>query len=375
MTGAYYIGLMSGTSMDGIDAALVELSNGEARLLASHCRKYPPEVVEQLERALKLLEPRTADLDELDRLVGENFAGAAIELLAKAGIAADRITAIGSHGQTIRHAPDADTPYSLQIGSGAIISALTGIETVTDFRSADINAGGQGAPLVPAFHAAVLRSDTENRVIVNIGGIANITVLPASTSAAVTGFDTGPGNTLMDAWIRRHQGEQFDHDGAWASSGKHDARLLAAMLRDAYFRLPPPKSTGREHFNLSWLSAFVQDISIPTNDIQATLCELTAITIADAVEMHAPDTRRILVCGGGAHNIHLMRRLNENLPDIPVETTQSIGVDPDWVEACAFAWLAKQHLEGKPGNIPTVTGAGEPVVLGRLFKADAAQKR
>ena len=365
-----YTGLMSGTSMDGIDAGLFDLSGNQATLLASHCKKYSPALHTQLEAALRIVEPRSADLDALDREVGEHFAAAANELLEIAHVPAEQVTAIGSHGQTIRHEPDAPDPYSLQIGSAAVISELTGIATVSDFRSADIAAGGQGAPLVPAFHAAVFRRTDENRVIVNIGGIANITVLPADMSAPVTGFDTGPGNTLMDIWIHRHQGESFDLNGEWAGSGRHDVRLLAAMLLDPYFRSPPPKSTGREHFNQAWLSSYLQGTTRETNDVQATLCELTAVSIADAIEQYAPATQRVLVCGGGAHNTYLMQRLAASLPDMGVTSTGTAGLDPDWVEAAAFAWLAKQHLAGKPGNIPEVTGASKPVVLGKLHRSN-----
>jgi anhydro-N-acetylmuramic acid kinase len=363
-----FIGLMSGTSMDGIDAALVDLTDDCVAMLASHSSKYSPELQQQLDNALQLQDPRAADLSETDKLVGEEFAAAAIELLGKTDIASAQVIAIGSHGQTIRHAPDAPEPYSLQLGSAAVISTITGIDTVADFRRADIVAGGQGAPLVPAFHAAEFTHDSEHRVVVNIGGIANITVLPAGGKGQVTGFDIGPGNTLMDNWIRRHHGKPFDEDGAWAAGGRPDTRLLAALLRDAYFQTSPPKSTGREYFNRAWLSSYLQGLSTEARDVQATLAELTAVVLADAIETHAPATQRVLVCGGGVHNAFLMRRLTENLPDIPVESTRALGLDPDWVEAVAFAWLAKQHLQGRPGNIPAVTGASKPVVLGRLFR-------
>ena len=362
-----FVGLMSGTSMDGIDAVVADLSDDRARVIASHCTPYPLDLREQLEAALKIPDPRNADLDELDRQIGEAFADAANGLLAEAQLSAADIIAIGSHGQAIRHEPDIPEPYSLQLGSGEIISSRTGVDTVVDFRSADIAAGGQGAPLVPAFHRAVFRSETENRAAVNIGGIANITVLPAETEAPVTGFDTGPGNTLMDIWVRRHHGEPHDRAGAWAASGKHDIRLLAAMLQDSYFALPPPKSTGREYFNRSWLSSYLQGHRIEAVDVQATLCELTAVSIADAIEKFAPATQRVLVCGGGVHNDFLMQRLADNLANMPVVSTMTAGIDPDWVEATAFAWLAKQRLEGKPGNVPAVTGASQPVVLGKLY--------
>lgn len=363
-----FIGLMSGTSMDGIDAALVDFAGDGPVIVSSHCRKYPPDLRQQLEDALQLPDPRAADLSELDRLIGNNFAAASNTLLESAELSPDQVIAIGSHGQTIRHAPNAPEPYSLQLGDAGVISTLTGIDTVADFRSADIAAGGQGAPLVPAFHAAVLADNSEDRVVVNIGGIANITILPALRANAISGLDTGPGNTLMDTWIRRHQGLSLDTDGVWASSGSPDARLLAAMLQDAYFRASPPKSTGREYFNQAWLSSYLQGTDIEAVDVQATLCELTAVTIADAIELHAPTTRRALVCGGGAHNDFVMQRLAINLPKMTVESTQTVGIDPDWVEAAAFAWLAKQHLAGKPGNVPAVTGAREAVVLGELCR-------
>jgi len=363
-----FIGLMSGTSMDGIDAVLVDFAGDRPVIASSHCRKYPPDLRQQLEDALQLPDPRTADLSELDRLIGKNFAAASNTLLESTGLSPDQVIAIGSHGQTIRHAPDAAEPYSLQLGDAGMISTLTGIDTVADFRSADIAAGGQGAPLVPAFHAAVFTDNSEDQVVVNIGGIANITILPTSPNRHISGFDTGPGNTLMDTWITRHQGQSLDTDGVWASSGSPDARLLAAMLQDAYFRASPPKSTGREYFNLAWLSSYLQGTDIEAVDVQAALCELTVVTIADAIELHAPTTRRVLVCGGGAHNDFMMQRLAASLPEVAVESTLAVGVDPDWVEAVAFAWLAKQHLEGRPGNVPAVTGAREAVVLGSLFQ-------
>ena len=363
-----YIGLMSGTSMDGIDAALLDLSDGKATLLATHCKSYPESLRHRIETALRLHDPRTADLDELDTMIGNCFADAVSDLLGMAGIRPGQVIAIGSHGQTIRHEPDAPEPYSLQLGKPSIISARTGIDTIADFRSADIDAGGQGAPLVPAFHHAVFASNKENRAVINIGGIANITILPANAGIAVTGFDTGPGNTLMDIWVRRHLGEGFDHQGAWAASGKIEIRLLAAMLQDGYFSITPPKSTGREYFNRAWLTSYLQGLETKANDVQATLCELTAVSITDAIEKYAPATQRVLVCGGGAKNNYLMARIQDCIREIPVTSTLDFGIHPDWVEAAAFAWLAKQHHEGKPGNIPEVTGASGPVVLGKLFK-------
>ena len=364
-----YIGLMSGTSMDGIDAALVDFSSAHTHILATHTEPYPDTLHEQLIAALELPDPRKENLAELDKAVGRSFARATRRLLADTGIEPAGIKAIGSHGQTIRHEPNAATPYSLQIGNPEIIAAETGIDVVADFRSADIRAGGQGAPLVPAFHKAIFSAATENRVVVNIGGIANITVLPADPAIAVTGFDTGPGNTLMDAWARQHLGTPMDAGGQWAAGGRCDARLLQMLSGDAYFTMAPPKSTGREYFNLDWLSGFPAVNVLAADDVQATLCSLTTNTIIEAVERHATETQRLLVCGGGIHNDTLMQQLTTGLPAAAVESSAQYGLDPDWVEAVAFAWLAKQKLEARPGNLPEVTGALRPVILGTLVQA------
>jgi anhydro-N-acetylmuramic acid kinase len=273
-----------------------------------------------------------------------------------------------AHGQTIHHAPEAPQPYSLQIGNPARIALRTGIEVIADFRRADIEAGGQGAPLVPAFHKSVFAERDEDRGVLNIGGIANVTILPCDPARAVTGFDTGPGNTLMDQWAQHHLGTDMDLDGNRARQGEVDKPLLQALLSDPWFRRFPPKSTGREHFNLSWLEASLLERGTSPADVQATLCELTARSIADAVGQHAAGTRRLLVCGGGVHNSRLLERLSAFLPALAVESTAAPGIDPDWVEAAAFAWLARRHLQGKAGNIPEVTGAARAVVLGARFR-------
>ncbi len=360
---------MSGTSMDGIDAALLDCSTGKPAIIATHASEFSPGIRRQLEAALKLDTPRNADLADLDQAIGEAFAVAANALLANAHTEPRSVTAIGSHGQTIRHEPDAPKPYSLQIGDPHTISKLTGIDVVADFRSADIEAGGQGAPLVPAFHRAVFSDDQETRVILNTGGIANITILPAGTDNHVTGFDTGPGNTLMDAWARLHFDQPMDRDGRLAASGSVNPDLLEDLLQDPYFSRPPPKSTGFEYFNLDWLQGHSTSCNCSGKNMLATLSELTARSISEAIRIHAPATRRVLVCGGGARNPQLMQRLETNLSGIPVSSTQDYGIDPDWVEAAAFAWLAKQRLEGKPGNLPEVTGARKAVLLGRLYRA------
>jgi anhydro-N-acetylmuramic acid kinase len=359
---------MSGTSMDGIDAALLDCSTGTPVIIATHASEYSPGLRQRLEAAIQLANPCNADLSDLDETLGDAFAAAVNDLLTTAHIDPGSVAAIGSHGQTIRHEPDAPEPYSLQIGNPQRISRLTGIDVVADFRSADIKAGGQGAPLVPAFHRAVFTDEYEARVIVNIGGIANVTILPAGTGGHVTGFDTGPGNTLMDAWMRNHLEQAMDHDGRLAASGNIDHDLLASLLQDPWFSRPPPKSTGFEYFNLDWLQERNSNRDCSDEDMLATLCELTARSISEAIHAHAPATQRVLVCGGGARNPWLMQRLEFNLPGIPVSSTQDYGIDPDWVEAAAFAWLAKQYLDGKPGNIPEVTGASRSVVLGRLTR-------
>jgi len=364
-----FIGLMSGTSMDGIDAALVDFTSLHPGILCTHREPYPTLVQKQLAAAMQLADPFGEDLSPLDEETGQCFARAANRLLERAGMEASAIQAIGSHGQTLRHEPGAPRPYSLQIGSPNVIANATHIDVVADFRRADIEAGGQGAPLVPAFHKAVFASPAEDRVVLNIGGIANITVLPADPAQPVTGFDTGPGNTLMDQWTQQHLGAPMDVDGQWAASGMTDPALLTRLLEDPYFSRPPPKSTGPDYFNLDWLSSLTTGATIAPADLQATLCELTAVSSARAIGQHAPGTKRLLVCGGGIHNRSLMRRLKEALKGLEPESTAAYGIDPDWVEAAAFAWLARQRLAGQPGNIPAVTGASRPVLLGRLTRA------
>ncbi|GBE10022.1 anhydro-N-acetylmuramic acid kinase [bacterium BMS3Bbin12] len=368
----YYIGLMSGTSMDAIDAALVDLEHAPA-LLATHRRVLP----EDLRRDLRALAEGgiAQELEcygRLDATLGELFAEAARAVLREAGLGPDRVRAIGSHGQTVRHRPDGPHPFSLQIGDPNLIAERSGVTTVADFRRRDLAAGGQGAPLVPAFHDLVFRSPGEDRVVLNLGGIANVTCLPRTPDAPVTGFDTGPGNMLMDAWCMRHLGQPYDRDGAWAARGRVLETLLAAWLEEPFFARPPPKSTGREHFHLAWLEQTLTAIgSTPAapEDVQATLCELTAASIARAVRQYAPATRRLLVCGGGAANRTLLERLRHRLPGCTVESTAAHGLDPQWVEAAAFAWLAQRTLAGAPGNLPAVTGARHPVILGAIYPA------
>jgi anhydro-N-acetylmuramic acid kinase len=364
----YYIGLMSGTSMDGIDAAIVSFDPSGIDIVATLEKAYPDTLRRALLNAASTpIDQPIDNLGSIDRQVGECFRDAALEILKSSDIAASDIRAIGSHGQTVRHQPDAITPYSLQIGNPATIAGDTGITTVADFRSADIAVGGQGAPLVPPFHQWLFGNTDNDRAIVNIGGIANITILE-SDGSPVLGFDTGPGNTLLDRWIQKHEKVPFDRNGDWAASGNCVDALLESLLSFGYFDLPPPKSTGLEDFNLEWLSEYGVRNHRPA-DVQATLAELTARTIADSLRNHAADTSELFVCGGGAHNSDLLRRLAVQLPDTQVDTTAAVGLDPDWVEAVAFAWLAKRTMNNETGNLPSVTGASRKVILGEIHSA------
>ena len=361
----YYIGLMSGTSVDGIDAALVSFGDPGVDIVATHTQPFAETLQFALRKAAMTPPDEPIDnIGSLDRQVGECFRDAALELIDRSGISADKIAAIGSHGQTIRHQPGGPRPYSLQIGNPDTIASGTGVTTVADFRSADIAAGGQGAPLVPPFHAWLFRHPSHSRVILNIGGIANLTILPGG-AGPVTGFDTGPGNTLLDGWISKHRGEAFDRHGAWAATGRCNQELIEELLSYGYFQLQPPKSTGVEDFNLDWLAAYGPD-RFAAADVQATLAELTARSIARDIARHAPDARELFVCGGGAHNDHLMRLLGRHLTAMTIETTGAVGLHPDWVEAAAFAWLAMRTMHDRPGNLPSVTGASRKVVLGTI---------
>lgn len=362
----YYIGIMSGTSLDGVDCAVVDFSSQPPRILAWSFHRYEPELRERL---IELTQPDwRGGLDEighLDAELGEAYARAVNDLLADQGLSKADIRAIGCHGQTVCHAPEQNPAFSMQLGDPNRIAHRTGITAVADFRRRDIAAGGQGAPLVPAFHHAIFYSQIENRVILNIGGIANITRL--ASDQTVIGFDTGPGNVLMDLWMQEHREREYDASGAWAASGEINETLLQALLDDPYFDHPPPKSTGREYFNLEWLDLQLQDPMLNETDTQATLAELTAISIASAIQAHAPEAEAVYVCGGGAFNQNLMQRLMQHLPLQSVQTTQKLGIPPDQVEAIAFAWLARQTIEELPGNLPSVTGATGHTVLGGIY--------
>ncbi len=369
-----YVGLMSGTSLDGLDAVLVDFDDAGGRLrvdvLGHGHAPFPSDLRDEL-RELN----RTGD-NELHRAAVAtrrfvDLASALVgRLLAQARVDAATVRAIGSHGQTVRHRPPAEgveAPYTIQLDDGARLAELSGIDVVCDFRRRDLAAGGQGAPLVPAFHAALFAQPGVDVAVLNLGGFANLTLLHAD--GTVAGFDCGPGNVLLDLWCERHRGERFDDGGRWAAAGRVDPTLLAALRQDAYFARPPPKSTGRDHFDAAWLDARLQRLGAPPSpvDVQATLLELTASTVADDLRRHAPRTQQLHVCGGGAHNTTLLDALARRLPGVAVAPTDAGGLAATQVEAVAFAWLAHAHLERRPGNRPEVTGARGPRVLGALY--------
>lgn len=360
-----YLGVMSGTSLDGLDIALIEQTS-KTSLLATHYLPMPDEL-----RA-ELLALCASGPDELARaaMAEQRWVQLAAQgiatLLQQQSLSPAKIRAIGSHGQTVRHEPARG--FSIQIGNPALLAELTGICVVSDFRRRDLAAGGQGAPLVPAFHEALFDDQRRRRAVLNVGGFSNLSLLQPGQS--VQGFDCGPGNVLLDAWIQRRRGDSYDRDGAWAASGQVQPRLLQALLSDPFFRSQGPKSTGRELFNLDWLDRHLSALPrYAEADVQATLLELTAASIAAALRNAQRDTEELLVCGGGAHNRMLMTRLVDLLPGCAVSSTEAHGVPADWVEAMAFAWLAHCCLEGIPANRPSVTGASGLRVLGAIYPA------
>ncbi len=361
-----YAGLMSGTSLDGIDAVLVEASPG-GRLRAHHHQPLPAPL-----RAELLALNQAGGPNELARAamaardLAEAYAEALAALLRAAGVPAPAVRAVGAHGQTVRHQPALG--YTVQLLDASRLAERGGIDVVADLRSRDVAAGGQGAPLVPAFHAARFGQAGTPRAVLNLGGIANLTLLGADGS--VRGFDTGPANALMDHWVERQLGLPFDADGRWAAAGRVHTGLLTALRDEPYFSLPPPKSTGRDLFDAAWLDArLVHGPGATPQDVMATLAALTASTVADALQAHAPGTRWLRVCGGGARNAHLMQRIREALPGVDVQDTGAEGVAPEHVEAWAFAWLAQAFVERRAGNLPAVTGAAGPRLLGALYPA------
>ena len=362
MSRELYVGLMSGTSLDGVDAALVDFGGSSPAVLAHAHHPFPAAL-----RA-ELLALNSAGHDELGRAaacageLARRYAVAVGEALASAAVPVSDVRAIGCHGQTVRHRPDAG--YTLQLGNAALLAELAGARVVADFRSRDIAAGGQGAPLASAFHAAVFGGPGEDRAVLNLGGIANLTWLPAA--GEILGFDSGPGNCLMDLWTQSQRGRPFDEDGAWAAGAPHDPALLARLLAEPYFALPPPKSTGRDQFHAQWLQSHLAG-ALDAQRVQSTLLELTARSVADALRSRCPGARRLIACGGGVRNRRLMDRLGELLAPLVVETSERYGIAPSLVEAVAFAWLARCTLQELPGNLPSVTGARGARVLGAVY--------
>ncbi len=368
----YFLGMISGTSVDGVDAVICRFDAHRCELAAARTFAYPPAIQQRIQSLIETGQGSLADIGSIDIAVGRYFADCAIALIREAGLKTDDIAAIGHHGQTIWHQPDPPEPFSWQIGDPNSIAAITGIDTIADLRRLDMAVGGQGAPLVPAFHQWLFADASRPRVILNIGGIANITVLAPGRPLA--GFDTGPGNTLLDAWTRRCLGTPYDEGGQWSATGTVDAALLELLLDDPYFGLEPPKSTGRERFNAAWLRSRLERLpETPADvDIAATLLELTARSITGTIAALDLEEPELIVCGGGAWNETLMKRLGE-LGGRQAATTADFGLDPDWVEAAAMAWLARARLETRAGNRPTVTAAREGRVLGGLYSGAVPQ--
>jgi len=361
---------MSGTSLDGVDVVVADFAEFPPRLL--YCDMVPYHASLQ-KRLRQLCRSQTTSLDELyslDAELGEVYAQVVNTALQQASIARQQVIAIGCHGQTIRHSPDSEIPYTAQIGDPNRVATQSGIDTVADFRRKDIALGGQAAPLAPAFHRFLFRASDEDRAVINIGGIANITYLPADFDLPILGFDTGPGNTLLDFWIQRHCNKAYDDGGDWARKGTIDIEILKQMVAsEAYFHQPAPKSTGTEYFNPDWLAAFVDD-SVDPCSIQATLVELTAVTIASAIRTLPALPGSCYLCGGGAHNQFLIERLALALSECRVKTTAELGMDPDFVEASAFAWLARERVNLRAANVPEVTRARQTALLGGIYAAE-----
>lgn len=369
-----YAGVISGTSMDGIDCVVISIDNNRLELVASKVARYPDQLRDRLFQACASPVLPLLELGQLDVEVGHCFADAITQLLIESGITAHNVRALGSHGQTLFHAPGVQYPFSLQIGDPNTIATRTGITTVADFRRRDMSAGGQGAPLAPLFHQHFFHKAGTSRCILNIGGISNITWLDKEFSAAPTGFDTGPGNVLMDMWATQWLGQPYDRDGAWAATGTVIEPLLDLLMHEAYFSAKPPKSTGRELFNRGWLEQKLHNFRLtPPADVQRTLLELTARTVSDAIYQskpaQSPEFAELIVCGGGAHNSQLMSRLQALLPGMIVSSTDQHGMPADWIEASTFAWLASKTLNREKIDTRPLTGARHDVILGGVYYA------
>lgn len=368
MKSGRYIGVMSGTSLDGVDVVLVAIDDNTVSQQASYCHPMPAELRQQVLSICQGQPLTLSQLGQLDQRLGKLFAEAVLVFLSQQKLGAEKITAIGCHGQTVWHEPVSDAPHSMQIGDCNQIVAATGITVVGDFRRRDMALGGQGAPLVPLLHQALLMDLTEVRMVLNIGGIANLSLL--IPGQPVKGFDTGPGNMLLDAWCWSEQGTHYDPNGRWAAGGEVIFPLLRQMLADPWFALTAPKSTGREYFNSDWLNSQLSYFpGLSARDIQRTLLELTATTIADQVALHG-GCQKLIVCGGGRHNTALMSRLSALIPDSEMTTTDHYGLSGDDIEGLAFAWLACRTVSGLPGNLPSVTGARESTILGAIYPAN-----
>lgn len=359
----YFIGMISGTSRDGVDMALVSFEDQQPKLEATACYPYPEKLADRLKATIETgLRPDAEKRVKLDRELGEFFAACVHRFTHDHNVHYQSVSAIGSHGQTVWHAP----PESIQLGDPQLIADKTGIVTVADFRRADLEAEGEGAPLAPLLHRAIFRPESGRRAVLNLGGIANLSLV--SASGFIQGFDTGPANCLLDAWIRRNRGEPFDDQGGWAAQGTVIQPLLMTLVQDPWFSLLPPKSTGVEYFNLRWLEKYVDTADFEAVDIQSTLAELTVESVVDALP---PDVSDVLVCGGGAYNTDLLDRLRAQRPDCRITSTSGFGVEPEAVESLLFAWLAKERLEEKEQDTTSITGASRPVLLGSIYRPDS----
>jgi anhydro-N-acetylmuramic acid kinase len=372
----YFIGLLSGTSVDGIDAVVVDFAVTPPRLIATHSEPFPDDLRTNILELCSGKPVSLVNLGETDVALGRLFAQATNALLSKAGLSAGEILAIGSHGQTVMHHPQGKYPFTLQIGDPNTIACLTGISTVADFRRKDMAAGGQGAPLAPLFHQDFFGNSANARAVLNVGGIANITLLASPSRARTLGFDTGPGNVLMDSWINATRGLAYDNDGQWAASGKVSQALLDALMTEPYLQRPAPKSTGRELFNLAWLRARLEGIApMADEDVQATLLAFTARSIAQSVDWTSNGIQEVIVCGGGARNGALMKALQSSIPETKVLSSATAGLAPDWVEGVAFAWMARKAWLGEAIATGSVTGATRPCILGGIYENEVHDER
>ncbi len=372
LTAGYFIGLMTGTSLDAADTALLKIDNeGQIRFLDGMASEIPDALRRNIQDVSHGISDRIDDICKLDIHLANLYADCVGRLLSRNSLEAGEIAAIGSHGQTVRHCPGCDPPYTLQLGNGEWLAGQTGITCVSNFRQRDMLFGGQGAPLAPLFHHHLFFQEDITRVALNLGGIANISIL--HRNGDIEGFDIGPANTLMDQWIQEHRQQRYDRDANWARSGQLHSKLLARLLDEPWLQQKPPKSTGPELFNIKWLRRFIDAIDISPEDVQRTLCEYSAIIIADAVHAHAPHSEEIIICGGGIYNPLLMDRLRSRLSEIPILTSDRYGISPDWIEASMLAWLAWRTLNGMSGNVPAATGADRETILGSIHPVSSRQ--